>query len=85
MLDTLSSTSEYVCNSIKTFDFSTLYTTIPHAKLNLDLKNLFNVASQIRMENKDISILFIGRDKYYFIKSRSKANKKSKQNVIIQI
>jgi hypothetical protein len=51
----------------------------------VDLKNWFNVASQIRMENKDISILFIGRDKYYFIKSRSKANKKSKQNVIIQI
>jgi hypothetical protein len=29
--------------------------------------------------------LVIGRDKYYFVKSHSKSNKKSKQNVIIQI
>ena len=34
-METLSSRSQYVCNSIKTFDFSTLYTTITHTLLNL--------------------------------------------------
>ena len=33
-------------NSIKTYDFSTLYTTIPHQKLNTRLKILFNVFLQ---------------------------------------
>ena len=28
------------CNSIKTFDFSTLYTTIPHSNLNDKLREL---------------------------------------------
>lgn len=34
-IDTLSFKSAYFCNSIKIFDFSTLYiyTTIPHAQL----------------------------------------------------
>jgi len=35
LLETLSSRSQYVCNSFKTFDFSTLYTTITHTPLNL--------------------------------------------------
>ena len=29
LIETLSSRSQYVCNSIKTFDLSTLYNTIP--------------------------------------------------------
>jgi len=31
----------HVYNIIKPFDFSTLYTTIPHKLLNLELKNWF--------------------------------------------
>ena len=35
LLETLSSRSQYVCNSIKTFDFSTLYITFSHTtKIN---------------------------------------------------
>ena len=40
LLETLSSISQNFCNSIKTFDFSTLYTTIPHAQLRYTLKEL---------------------------------------------
>jgi len=32
--------SQYVCNSIKAFDFSTLYTTIPHALPTSNIKEL---------------------------------------------
>jgi hypothetical protein len=50
LLETLSSRSQYICNSIKTFDFST---TIPHTLLK------FRVASQTRTENKGIGILLL--------------------------
>ena len=38
MIETLSSRSHYFCNKIKTFDFSSLFTTIAHAHLNARLK-----------------------------------------------
>ena len=38
LLETLSSRSQYVCNSIKTFDFSTIYTTILHTLLKSRIK-----------------------------------------------
>jgi len=31
------------CNSIKTFDFSALYTTIPHSKLKDNLRELIQL------------------------------------------
>jgi hypothetical protein len=40
LLEYIQSRSLSSCNSIKTFDFSTLYTTIPHSKLNDKLKEL---------------------------------------------
>jgi hypothetical protein len=36
----LSSRSQDVCNSIKTFDFTTLYTTIPHTLIKSRIKEL---------------------------------------------
>ena len=40
MLEYIQSRSLSSCNSIKTFDFSTLYTTIPHSKLKDKLREL---------------------------------------------
>ena len=42
LLQTLQSQSLKFCNNIKTFDFSTLYTTIPHAKLKDRIHSLIN-------------------------------------------
>ena len=56
LLETLSSRSQYVCNSIETFDFSTLYSTILHAQ---ELNNWSSVVYQRRTENKRISILLL--------------------------
>jgi hypothetical protein len=51
LLETLSSRSQYVCNSIKTFDFSTLYTAIRHTLLKSRIK-------------KNDSALFPGEQRY---------------------
>ena len=40
----LSSRSQYVCNSIKTFDFSTLYTTISHTLLKSRITDIIDSA-----------------------------------------
>jgi hypothetical protein len=40
LLEYIQSRSLSSCNSIKTFDFSTLYTTIPHSKLKVKLRDL---------------------------------------------
>ena len=42
LLDTLFSRSPYVCNSFKTFDFSTLHIKIPHAQLKSRNKELIH-------------------------------------------
>ena len=61
------------------------YITIPRAQLKSWLKELIQRCFSNKNGEQRNQYLVIGRDKYYFIKSRSKANKKSKQNVIIQI
>jgi predicted membrane channel-forming protein YqfA (hemolysin III family) len=43
MLEYIQFMSLYSCNSIKTFDFSTLYTTIPHSKLKDKLRELVHL------------------------------------------
>jgi hypothetical protein len=58
-LETLSSRSQYVCNGIKTFDFSTFYTTIPHTLLKSRIKELIQRCPQRGMENKGIHILLL--------------------------
>jgi len=47
--------SQYVCNSIKTFGFSILYTTIPHEHLKSRNKELIRL--YFSKKNKCISIL----------------------------
>ena len=54
MLKTLNSRSQYVWSGIKTFDLSTLYTTIPHKS-----NNWFSFVSPRRTDNKTNSILLL--------------------------
>ena len=54
-------------NSIKTFDFSTLYTTIPHSKLKDSLRELV----QLCFIKKNVQIrykhLMLGRNRSYYV------------------
>ena len=54
------------CNSIKTFDFSTLYTHIPHSKLNDRLTEWVQLCFIKRNDQSRYKYLVPGRDKSYF-------------------
>ena len=76
LLEDMQSRSLPSCNSIKTFDFSTLYTTIPHSMLKDRL---------IKKKNgqRRYKYLVIGRDRSYFVNHHSDSAKKfSKTDVI---
>ena len=52
LLDTLQSHSLNCIHSIKTYDFSTLYTTIPHTKLKVRLSELIKNAFRCKNGKK---------------------------------
>jgi hypothetical protein len=55
-------------NSIKTFDFSTLYTTIPHSKLKDRLRELVQLCFIKRNDQRRYNYLVLGKDRSYFVK-----------------
>ena len=57
LLENLKAQSLLSVNSIKSFDFSTLYTTIPHDKFKSKLKALSTSVSSTRMVTVDFSML----------------------------
>ena len=61
LLEHLNSRSLAHINSIKTYDFSTLYTTIPHTKLKSRLKNLINQCFFYKNGNHRYKYLVFGR------------------------
>merc|ERR1711860_20912 len=85
LIETLSSRSLSICNSIKTFDFSTLYTTIPHAKLQSRLTDPIKRCFLKKNGERRYQYLVIGRDNAYFVKRHSKSNNKYTENEIIRM
>ena len=83
--DILRSRSISVCNSIKTFDFSTLYTTIPHSQLKERLKGLIHRCFQNKNGTNRYTYLVIGRDESYFVKNYSKSDKKYTEDEIVNM
>ena len=57
LLENLKAQSLHSVNSIKSFDFSTLYTTIPHDKLKSKLMKIINSVSSTRMVTVNFSML----------------------------
>ena len=57
LLENLKAQSLHSVNSIKSFDFSTLYTTIPHDKLKSKLKEIINQCFFHKNGNVDFSML----------------------------
>ena len=64
LLDNLKSRSFSQVSSIKTFDFSTLYTTLPHDKLKTRLKETFHKAFSHR--NYGSKFVVLGYNSTYF-------------------
>ena len=76
MLEYIQCRSLYSCNSIKTFDFSTLYTTIPHSKLKDKLMELVQLCFIKKNGQCRYKYLVLGRDRSYFVKHYSDSTKK---------
>jgi hypothetical protein len=55
------------CNSIKTFDFSTFYTTIPNSKLKDKSRELVQLCFIKTNDERRYKYLVLGRDRSYFV------------------
>ena len=73
LLENLKAQSLYSVNSIKSFDFSTLYTTIPHDKLKSKLKEIINLCFFHKNGNRRFQYLVIGYKDTYFVRDHSDA------------
>ena len=85
LLEYIQSRSLSSCNSIKTFDFSTLYTTIPHSKLKDKLKELVQLCFIKMNGQRRYKQLVLGRDIYYFVKHHSDSTKKFSETDIFNM
>ena len=85
LLDNLQSYSLSSIHSIKTYDFSTLYTTIPHAKLKFRLSTLFKNAFRYKNGNKRYEYIVVSYNSTYFVKNTSNATNKYTENDIIRM
>ena len=86
LLQYIQSRSLSSCNSIKTFDFSTLYTTIPHSKLKDKLRELLQLCFIKKNGQRRYKYLVLGRDRSYFVKkNHSNSTKKFSETDIINL
>jgi hypothetical protein len=68
LLEYIQSRSLSSCNSIKTIDFSTLYTAIPHSKLKDRLRELVQLCFIKKNGQRRYKYLVLGKDRSYFVK-----------------
>ena len=73
MLGYIQSMSLSSCNNIETFDFSTLYTVIPHSKPNDRLSEFSNCVFKKNQKNgqRRYKHLVLGRDISYLVKQNT--------------
>ena len=85
LLECLGSKSLKFCNNIKTFDFSTLYTTIPHSKLKERLKLLIQQSFYYKNGNRRYKFLVLGHDQTYFVKNHTDSKNKYTETDIVKM
>ena len=85
LLEHLKSNSFSRVNSIQAFDFSTLYTTIPHSKLKERLAKIISNAFTSKNGNRKYKFIVVNYDKTYFVKEKSDSENKYTETDIIQM
>ena len=85
LLDNLQSNSITSVNSIKTFDFSTLYITIPHDQLKSRLSSIVNQAFCFKNGKKRCEYTVVKYNPTYFVKSHSDAKHKYTEDDIVRM
>ena len=85
LLENLNSNSLTSVHSIKTYDFSTLYTTIPHSKLKSRLTELIRNAFRFKNGKKRYEYIVVGYKSTYFVKDHSEAKNKYTEDDIVRM
>ena len=85
LLSNLSSPSLSQVNSIKTYDFSTLYTNIPHDDLKNRLKDLIFQCFFSKKEKRRYKCLVIGHSSTYFVKYHTDSPNKYTEDDIVNM
>ena len=85
LLDNLQTNSITSINSIKTFDFSTLYTTIPHDKLKSRLTTIVHQAFCFKNGKKRYEYIVVNHNSTYFVKNHSNAKHKYTEHDIVRM
>ena len=85
LLEHLKSPTFNRVTSIKSFDFSTLYTTIPHQKLKDRLTSIIRNAFIFNNGNRRYKYLVLGHEETYFVKEHSDSKSKYSEDDIIKM
>ena len=85
LLDHLKSPNFNLITDIKSFDFSTLYTTIPHQKLKSRLATIIRNSFLNKNGNRRFKYLVLGREGPYFVKEHSDSKNKYTEEDIIKM
>ena len=85
LLEHLKSPTFNHVRSIKSFDFSTLYTTIPHQKLKDRLTSIIRNAFIFKNGNRRYKYLVLGHEETYFVKEHSDSKNKYSEDDIIKM
>ena len=85
LLEHLKSPAFNHVTSIKSFDLSTLYTTIPHQKLKERLTSIIRNAFIFKNGNRRYKYLVLGHEETYFVKEHSDSKNKYTEDDIIKM
>ena len=85
LLEHLKSPNFKNITSIKSFDFSTLYTTIPHDKLKSRLASIIRNSFMFKNGNRRYKYLVLGHEESYFVKEHSDSKHKYSEDDIIKM
>ena len=85
LLDNLQSQTLNRINSIQTFDFSTLYTTIPHSNLKQRISDIVKQAFVTKSGKRRFTYLALNSSKAFFVKDNSSCKVKYTEDDIISM
>ena len=85
LLDHLKSPNFSLITNIKSFNFSTLYTTIPHQKLKSRLATIIRNSFIHKNGNRRYKYLVLGREGPYFVREHSDSKSKYTKEDIIRM
>ena len=85
LLNNLQSRSLHLVSSVKTYDFSTLYTTIPHSDLKSRLKDLISQCFLTKNGTRRYKYLVLGYNSSYFVKNHTDSTDKYTEVDIVKM